>query len=78
MSDQVPEVMVKVNINLYFTPEQAVKAQRGNRRIALFFVLPRRSVMVGGQRHSPTALPQGKRPGSHCTGGWVDPMSSMN
>ena len=38
ISDQVPEVMVKVNINLYFTPEQAVKAQRGNRRIALFFV----------------------------------------
>ena len=27
---------------------------------------------VGGQRHAPTALPPGKRPGTNCTGGWVD------
>ena len=26
---------------------------------------------VGGQRHAPAALPPGKRPGTHCTGGWV-------
>jgi len=27
---------------------------------------------VGGQRHAPDALhPLGKRPGTHCTGGWV-------
>jgi len=26
---------------------------------------------VGGQRHAPTALPPGKRPGTHCIGGWV-------
>ena len=25
---------------------------------------------VGGQRHAPAALPR-KRPGAHCTGGWV-------
>ena len=24
---------------------------------------------VGGQRHAPTALPPGKRPGTHCIGG---------
>ena len=28
---------------------------------------------VGGQRHAPAALPLGKRPGTHCTGGWVGP-----
>ena len=28
---------------------------------------------VGGQRHAPTALPPGKRPSNHYTGGWVDP-----
>jgi hypothetical protein len=26
---------------------------------------------VGGQRHVPSALPPGKRPNTHCTGGWV-------
>ena len=26
---------------------------------------------VGGQRHVPAALPPGKRPGTHCIGGWV-------
>ena len=27
---------------------------------------------MGGQRHTPAALPLGKGPGSHFTGGWVD------
>jgi hypothetical protein len=26
---------------------------------------------VGGQRHTPAALPPGMRRGTHCTGGWV-------
>jgi hypothetical protein len=30
---------------------------------------------VGGQRHAPFALPPAKRPGAHCTGGWVFPRS---
>ena len=28
---------------------------------------------VGGQRHAPAALPLGKRPGTHCIGGWGAP-----
>ena len=28
-------------------------------------------VRVGGQRHTPTALPPGKKPGTHCIRGWV-------
>jgi len=27
---------------------------------------------VGGQLHTSAALPPGKRPGTHCIGGWVD------
>jgi hypothetical protein len=30
---------------------------------------------VGGQRHGPIALPPGKGPSRHCTGGWVGPGS---
>ena len=26
---------------------------------------------VRGQHHAPAALPPGKMPGTHCTGGWV-------
>ena len=40
-----------------FTLEQATKAQRENRGIALF-LQPRRQMGVGGQRHAPAALPQ--------------------
>jgi hypothetical protein len=29
---------------------------------------------VGGQLHAPAALPPGKRPGTHFTGGWVGPQ----
>jgi hypothetical protein len=32
---------------------------------------------VGGQRHAPAALPPGKRPVAHCTGGWVGPTASL-
>jgi len=28
---------------------------------------------VGVQRLAPTVLPPGKRPGTHCIGGWVAP-----
>jgi hypothetical protein len=28
---------------------------------------------VAGERHAPAALPPEKRPGTHCTGGWVGP-----
>ena len=33
---------------------------------------------VGGQRHAPAALPPGKRPGTHCTGGWVGPRTGLD
>ena len=33
---------------------------------------------VGGQRYAPAALPQGKRPGTHFTGGWVGPRAVLD
>ena len=30
-----------------------------------------------GQRHAPAALPPGKRPGTHCIGGWVGPRAGL-
>ena len=32
---------------------------------------------VGGQRHAPAALAPGKRPGTHCIGGWVGPREGL-
>jgi hypothetical protein len=32
---------------------------------------------VCGQRHAPVALSPGKRPGTHCTGGWVGPRVGL-
>jgi len=32
---------------------------------------------VGGQRQAPAALPPGKRPGTHCAGGWVGPRAGL-
>jgi hypothetical protein len=33
---------------------------------------------VGGQRHTPVVLPQGKGRDVHCTGGCVDPTFGMD
>jgi hypothetical protein len=34
---------------------------------------------VSGQRHAPAALnPQGRTPGTHCTGGWVGPRAGLD
>jgi hypothetical protein len=33
---------------------------------------------VGGQRHAQAALPPGKRPVTHFTGGWVGPRAGLD
>jgi hypothetical protein len=33
---------------------------------------------MGGQLHAPAALPPGKRPGTHCIGGWVGSMAGLD
>ena len=32
---------------------------------------------MGGQHQAPAALRTGKRPGTHCTGGWVGPRAGI-
>jgi len=33
---------------------------------------------VRGQRHAPAVLYSRKRPGTHCTGGWVSPRAGLD
>ena len=33
---------------------------------------------MGGQHHAPADLPPGKRPGTHCIGGWVGPRDGLD
>ena len=62
MSDRniLVTVKVKVKVKVKVTLEQATKAQRGSRCIALLFLQPRRWMGVGDQRHAPAVLPPGK------------------
>jgi len=46
--------------------------------IILILDLARRHKVVGGQYHAPAAVPQGRRPGTDCTGGWVSLGASLN
>ena len=38
----------------------------------------RRQKVLGGQYHALAAVPQGRRPGTDCTGGWVSLGASVN
>jgi hypothetical protein len=67
-------VIVKVKVK--FTLEQATKAQRGSRGIALSSTSALDG--VGGQCHAPAALPPGKRPGTHCIKGRVGPSAGLD
>ena len=33
---------------------------------------------MGGQRHAPAILSPGKRPGTHCKGGWLGPRANLD
>ena len=48
---------LKVKVKVNYTLEQATKAQRESRCIALLFLQPRRSMGVGGRHHAQAALP---------------------
>ena len=53
-------------------------ACRGSRSIDLPFHDHGTTRGVGGQRHAPAALYPHKRPGTHCTGGCVDPRAGLD
>jgi hypothetical protein len=52
-------------------------ALRGSRGITLLFLYPG-AIKGGGERRAPAALTLGKRPGTHCTRGWVGPRAGLN
>jgi len=54
-----------------FTLEQTMKAHRKSRCTVLLICLTSALDGLVGQRHTPAAVPSGKRPGAHCTRGWV-------
>jgi hypothetical protein len=64
-------------VKVKFTLEQATKAQRGSRVIALLLLSPQEKVGVGGQCHATAATPPGKTQ-FPCIGGWVDPRGSLD
>ena len=64
-------------VKISFILEQATKAKRGSRYIS---TLSLTSALdgVGGQSHALAALPPGKRPGTHYTGGWEGPRVGLD
>jgi hypothetical protein len=55
-------VYVQVKVKIKFTLEEAMKAQRGSRGIALLFLYPWRYMGVSGQCYAPAALPPERDP----------------
>jgi hypothetical protein len=53
-------------------------AHRGSRGITILFHDQRHQKGVRCQRHAPSALYPQKRPGTHCTGGWVGHRTGMD
>jgi hypothetical protein len=67
----------KVKETVKFALEQTIKSQSGSTDIALLLLT---SVIDGvrGLRHAPAALPPEKRPGKHCTEGWICPRAGVD
>jgi hypothetical protein len=61
-----------------FTPEQAIKAERGDRGIAVFFLQLRRQKEWVVNAATWLLYPSAKGLGTHCRGGWVDPRASLH
>jgi hypothetical protein len=64
-------------VKVKFALEQTLKAQRGSTGIAVFF--PLTSAIGGGGWLTPgPGRPPGKRPVTHCIGGWVGPRAGLD
>ena len=63
-------------IKVKFALEQSIKAQRRSRGLPLLFNLGARCLEIINAKPRPI-YPRGKRPGTHCTGGWVDPRAGL-
>jgi hypothetical protein len=65
-----------LKVKVKFTLQWAMKAQRGELKYNSTLSLTR-ALGGGGQRYAAAALPPGKRPVTHCTGGWVGPRVGL-
>jgi len=71
MSSSMADLHPTLNLKRKIRPITGDEGPEGNRRIALFFLQPRRSTGVDDIRHTPDALSSGMRRGTQCTEGWV-------
>ena len=53
-------------------------AESGSKVTAVFYHILRRQIVVGGQRHAPTALPSGKRSAIYHTEGCLSSRAGLN
>ena len=65
-------------MHIGFTLSQATKTLRESRGTALLYFRPLHQKGVRSQRHAPEAPYPWERPGTHCTGGWVDPRAGLD
>jgi hypothetical protein len=65
-----------MKVRVKFSLEQATKAQRRSRGITLLFNLSARWEWVINT--TPRPLYPRERPGTHCTGGWVDLRAGLD
>ena len=68
----------KCKLKLKWSRYRPGVAQRVGRGIALFFHDRGTRKGVSGQQHAPAPLYPRERPGTHFTGGWVDPRSGLD
>ena len=61
-----------------FAIEQVMKSQMVYKYISTLSLTSALDVEAGGQRHAPAAVPSGKIPGIHCTGGWVGARAGLD
>ena len=59
-------------------PSTGHKGPEGEERYSSTLSLTLTLDVVDGQRQAPASLPQGKRRGSHCIGGWVVPRVGLD
>ena len=55
-----------------------MKTQSGSRGRALLFLWPQRWMGIGWLTPRPGRFTPGRRPGTHCTGGWVGPRAGLD
>ena len=75
----------KINFNTVTLTEEElvhpIAGQEGPKGEQMYSsTLPSTSALkgMGGQRHAPATLFPGKKPGTHCTGGWVGPRVGLD